>query len=45
MELLRKTALFKLKQQTEGRDPLAVTELAFGDVPLVPVDQLKPFFF
>jgi acidic leucine-rich nuclear phosphoprotein 32 family protein A/C/D len=43
MEILRKTALLKLEQQTKGVDPLTVTELSFGDVPLVPVLLLQPF--
>lgn len=43
MELLRKTALFKLEQQTKGIPEEDVKILCFSTVPLVPVNLLTPF--
>lgn len=44
MEILRRTAIFKLDQQTKNVPAAEVSELSFATVPLAPlVDLLKPF--
>lgn len=45
MEILRKTSLFKLEQQTKDIPVEDVTELAFSSLPLPPAVQLAPFRF
>ena len=45
MEILRKTTLFKLEQQTKDLPVEDVTELAFSSLPLPPAVHLLPFRF